>query len=178
MSSSFGGGGQGQIKYVISVDDSQAIQKLQGVGQALGQLGQGTQQATQQLQQAPEALQEITINADKVTISSNNATQAFERQGQKAKEAGQQQQSFGQVMKNNVANILQVGTGILSLVSNYTSLQRSQLAINKLQVTETNQRRLLGVLTRQHAAAVQKYGANSQEALDIENKDYVMSWAE
>ena len=170
MSSSFGGGGQGDIKYVISIDDSQAVQKLQSVGQQFQTLGNATQQTQQQMGQMPQTLNEVATESDKVAQSTDKTTQAFEKQGQKARQAKTEQESFGQVMRNNVTNLIQIGTGILGLVSNYTSLQRAQLSINKLQVTEANQVRLLDVLTRKHAEAVAKYGANSQEALDIENK--------
>ncbi len=170
MSSSFGGGGRGEIRYVISVDDAQAVQKLQGVGQQFQQLGQSGQQATQGLQQLPQTLDQTAQAGDKVSQSQNQMGQAVEQSTTAVKEQGQAQQSFGSVVKQNIQAIVQIGSGIVGLVANYYSLQRVQLQINKLEVTEANQRRMLGVLTRQHAAAVAEYGANSQEAMDIENK--------
>jgi len=151
-----GGGTSGEIRYVISVDDSQAVQKLQSV--------------SQQFQQMPQALDQATASAGK--FSQANADLAAELQATDigAKEVTTSTQSFGSVMKQNIGAIVSVGSGILGLVSNYTSLQRTQLQINKLEVTEANQRRQLGVLTRQHAAAVEKYGATSQTALDIQAK--------
>jgi len=151
-----GGGASGEIRYVISVDDSQAVQKLQSV--------------SQQFRQMPQALDQATQSAGR--FSQANADLAAELQATDigAKDVATSTQSFGSVMKQNIGTIVSMASGILGLVSNYTSLQRTQLQINKLEVTEANQRRMLGVLTRQHAAAVQKYGANSQKALDIEAK--------
>ncbi len=170
MSSSFGGGGRGEIRYVISVDDAQAVQKLQGVGQQLQQMGQTGQQATQGLQQLPQTLDQTAQSSDKVTQSQQQMGDSVKQSSMAVKEQEQAQQSFGSVVKQNIQAIVQIGSGIVGLVANYYSLQRVQLQINKLEVTEANQRRMLGVLTRQHAEAVKKYGANSQEALDIENK--------
>jgi len=165
-----GGSGSGEIRYVISVDDQQAIQKLQGVSQQFQQMGQASGQTAQQLQALPQALDQSTASAGK--FSQANADMAAELQATDigAKQAVQSTQSFGSVMKQNIGTIISMASGILGLVSNYTSLQRTQLQINKLEVTEANQRRQLGVLTRQHAAAVEKYGATSQKALDIEAK--------
>ncbi len=170
MSSAFGGGGSGEIRYVISVDDAQALSKLQGVSQQFSQMGQNATSTAQQVEQVPAALDQVATEGDKVSQSSQKMTQSMQQSGQAAQQAGQQQQTFGQVLKNNVANILQIGTGILGLVMSYTQLQRTQNFINKLQTTEANQRRMLTVLTQQHAIAVAKYGANSQEALNIEAK--------
>jgi len=174
---SFGSGGgsnSGEIRYVISVDDSQAIQKLQGVSQNFQQLQQGAQQAAQGVQQLPQALDQTTTSAGK--FSQANADMAAELQATDiaAKQSSTSQQSFGSVVKQNLGTIVSMASGILGLVSSYTSLQRTQLQINKLEVTEANQRRMLDVLTRKHAEAVAKYGASSQEALDIEAKINVL----
>ena len=155
---SFGGqgGASGEIRYVISVDDSQAVQKLQSV--------------SQQFQQMPRALDQATASTGK--FSQANADMAAELQATDigAKNAVQSTQSFGSVVRQNIGTVVSMASGILGVVSSYISLQRTQLQINKLQVTEANQVRMLGVLHRAYEAAVRKEGATSQKAMDIKAK--------
>ncbi len=174
MSSSFGGGGNGEIKYVVSVDVTQAAQGFQSLNQNFQQLQQTGQQTAQGIQQLPTALDQATQSTGK--FSQANADLAAELQATDigAKEVAKSQQSFGQVVRQNITSIVQIGTGITGLVANYFSLQRAQIMINRLQIQEQNQRRILGILTRQHAEAVAKYGVNSREATDIENKRVIV----
>jgi len=150
LSFGFGGGGSGEIRYVISVDDSQAVQKLQSV--------------SQQFQQMPQALDQATASAGK--FSQANADMAAELQATDigAKNAVQSTQSFGSVMKQNIGTVISMATSVVGLVSNYISLQRIQIQINKLETTAQGQQNRMIDLRKKLAVAIRKYGANSQEA--------------
>ncbi len=100
-SGSFGSSGRGEIKYVISVDDAQAVQKLQGVSQQLQTLGQTGQQTGQQMSQLPQTLDQVSIQSDRVSQSTQQSASSLDTLNNSARNVEPALDQIG----NNVATM-------------------------------------------------------------------------
>ena len=148
---SFGaGGGSGEIKYVIAVDDTQAVGKLQSFSQQLTTVGQSSGTATQQIQQVAPALDQVATSTDKVEQSQRSAQSSS--------------QGFGTSMASVGTSIAFAASSVISLVQQYTSLKRAENTLEKAQVTHKT---LLFNITQQqdkYNKAVKEHGKHSKEA--------------
>jgi len=149
LSSGFGGGGNGEIRYIISVDDSQAIGKLQGVGQQLQTLGQNSETATQQVSEVSPALDNVAKSSDEVQQSSQRVAPSIAQVG---------------------TAVAFAATSIISLVQQYTSLKKAQNAIDKAEITHRATLANNKILYDKYTKAVKEHGKNSQEAKDALEK--------
>jgi len=143
LSSGFGGGGAGEIRYIISVDDSQAIGKLQGVGQQLQTLGQNSATATDQVAGVAPALDQVATSSDKVKESSQTAGPSIASVG---------------------TAIAFAASSVISLVQQYTSLKRAQNTLERAQNIERGQVIAITKQREKYNKAVKEYGLNSKEA--------------
>jgi hypothetical protein len=161
---SFGGGGSGQIKYTITVEDAQAASKIKGIGDQFKTLGQTTQSTSQQLQAVPETFQTIVQEGNKVTTTTKQMQQTMQGTVTTVTTATKSQQSFGEVLKNNVLSITVAASSIIGLVSQYTSLRRAQITAEKAALAEQTTMNKVTDLRRKLGETIIKYGQNSTQA--------------
>jgi len=138
-----GGGGTGEIRYVVVVDNSQAISNLQSTSQELQTLGQNSETTSQQVSKVSPALDDVKTSSDQVRQSSQQVGPSIAQVG---------------------TAIAFAASSVISLVQQYTSLKRAQNTLKKAQDTEQGQVTRLKDLWDKYTKAVDEHGKNSTEA--------------
>jgi hypothetical protein len=160
----------GELEYDINVNDNNAKATIQSTSQAFKEMGGAGQSSAQQLNQVPQSFQTIVQEGNKVTTTTRQVQQTMQGTVTTVTRATNANKSWGSVLKENVLAIGNVASGVIGLISQYTQLRRMQVLLERQQNVEIVQRHTLERLIRSHADAVQKFGANSREALDLETK--------
>ena len=138
-----GGGGSGEIRYVISVDDSQAISKLDSISQSLSRLEETSTTTSQKVSELSPALDNVKDSSDKVKESSNTAGPSIASVG---------------------TAVAFAASSVISLVQQYTSLKRAQNTLERAQNVEKGQVIAITKQREKYNDTVEKYGKNSKEA--------------
>ena len=133
---SFGGGSSGEIKYVISVDDSQAVGQLQSF--------------SQQIQGVSPALDNVAKSTNDVDTAQKNTQSSS--------------QSFGSSMASVGTSIAFAASSVISLITQYQSLKKAENTLERAQNISKGQVITLTDLRNKYNKAVEKYGKGSKEA--------------
>ncbi len=145
---------QGTVRYALLMDD-QATAKLNTFKNSLTGLTTPTSTVTKNMGALQSNFSGVSGAAQDMIVKQTTLTQKLS--------------TVGAAFKNHALAVAATASSIISLVENYTSLQKSQLLAQKSAVQVDTAQRSLDTATRKLLATQNKYGASSKEAARAQN---------